>query len=58
MYQKLFTSQIFFFVCAMCTAILISNWKNNNTVFIVFETQTIDNGLSQPHFQGFFSPQQ
>ena len=36
-YQKLFTSQIFFFLCAVCTAILSSNWKNNNTIFMVSE---------------------
>ena len=47
----------FFFVLAACTAILSSNWKNN-TILAVSEIQTIDNGLSQPHFQGFFSPQQ
>ena len=29
--------------------------NNNNNIFMVSEIQTIDNGLSQPHFQGFFS---
>ena len=32
--------------------------EKNNTIFTVSEIQTIDNGLPQPHFQGFFSPQQ
>ena len=57
-YQKLLTSQIFFFLHAACTVILCSNWKNSNTIFTVSEIQTIDNGISQPHFQGFVSPQQ
>ena len=55
-YQKLFTSQILFFMRAVCTAILSMNWKNNNTMFMVFQIQPMDNGFSQSHLQGFFSP--
>ena len=41
MFQKSFTSQIFFFVCAAFTAILSWNSKNYNTIFTVSKIQTI-----------------
>ena len=48
------------FVLCACSMYSCSEFelKKNNTIFTVSEIQTIDNGLPQPHFQGFFSPQQ
>ena len=48
------------FFLYMCSMYSHSEFKliNNNTIFTLSEIQTIDNGLSQPHFQGLFSPQQ
>ena len=57
-YQKLFTSQNFFFMCAVCTMILILNLKNNN-IFTVSKIQTmrkLNNPTTTP-IAGFFLPQ-
>ena len=40
MHQKLFTSQIVFFMSASCGAILSLNWKNN-TILLVSKIQTM-----------------
>ena len=54
----MFTSQIFFLCACSMQSYFDFKSKNNNTTFKVSEIQTTDNGLSQSHFQGFFSPQQ
>ena len=54
MHQKLFTSQAFLFISAALTAILSSNWKNNNTVLMVSKIQT--SKLNNPTAISFEGP--
>ena len=54
--SQLFTSHIFVFVCAVCTAILSSSWKNN-TLFTVSKIQRIRSirKLNNPTANSFLS---
>ena len=56
MHQKLFTSQIFFFMSAAYTTIVSSNWKNNNTILMLSKIQTMRklNNPTKASFAGHF----